>query len=266
MHHYAANSREAGSCSDSSGTPRLGRVHAPGNSLHIVRASSLVLLLMLTGCSVCQQARRTLLEEPAQYSWKKDRKRSLATYQEWAASAWYTESGQCAENVQLDEFGAGFRDGFVDVVYAGGSGEPPPVPPRQFWNVGWRSPEGHAAADQWFAGYRRGAQVALEGGFRQRATLISSYRQHGDVAWQGPQFESPVPAPFEDLGAPPDPVEVETPAPTLPLSPPSSLPAPQATSATELSPELIADFQSALRGTGAPPSTEKNKALPAPPP
>jgi hypothetical protein len=95
----------------------------------------------------------------------------------------------------------GFLDGFTDFVYAGGSGEPPPVPPRQFWNVEWRSPRGHEASQDWFSGYRHGARVARDGGFRQRAIVQSS------VSWMGihPALFSGAEeiTPLEDLGLAP---------------------------------------------------------------
>jgi hypothetical protein len=135
----------------------------------------LVLALVLcfasqTGCMVCRHARRTILEEPAEYSWKLDRARSLKVYRQWADEAWAAERGGIPDVAEDENYVLGFRDGFVDFVYAGGQGEPPPMPPRQFWNVAWRNPAGQAAAQQWFAGYRHGAQAARNGGYRQMAS------------------------------------------------------------------------------------------------
>lgn len=126
------------------------------------------------GCSTCQQARRTTLDEPAEYSVKRDQERSLQQYDLWAAQAWDAYAGGCPPGQANDAFGSGFRDGFVDFVYAGGNGEPPPIPPRSFWNLGSRTPEGQGAADDWFAGYRAGARAARDGGYRQFAIVQSS--------------------------------------------------------------------------------------------
>jgi hypothetical protein len=112
--------------------------------------------------------------EPAAYSWKHDRKRSVEVYQEWAERAWLEIVGECPELVGNLDYALGFRDGFVDYVYAGGNGEPPPVPPRQYWNVMLRSPEGKQLADLWFAGYRHGAQIARDGGYRDLGTIRTS--------------------------------------------------------------------------------------------
>lgn len=51
---------------------------------------------------------------------------------------------------------------------------PPAVPPREYWNVDLRNPHGHMQATDWFAGYRHGAQLAREEGYRERALVPSS--------------------------------------------------------------------------------------------
>lgn len=130
--------------------------------------------ILATGCTVYQNALRTLRYEPAAYCWKHDRCRSVELYRQWADQAWREESQSCREMRGQKDYVMGFRDGFVDYVYAGGNGEPPPVPPRQFWNVGLRSPDGKQRVNQWFEGYRHGAQVARAGGYRDLATVQSS--------------------------------------------------------------------------------------------
>lgn len=103
-----------------------------------------------------------------------DRKRSVEVYRTWADRAWREQCSSDPEQCLSQAYVAGFKDGFVDYVYGGGSGEPPPVPPRPFWNVEERNPRGHLAATDWFAGYRHGAQVAREEGYRERALVPSS--------------------------------------------------------------------------------------------
>jgi hypothetical protein len=133
----------------------------------------LATLLAAPGCTVCRQAKRTLCTEPLRYSAAVDRKRSLETYRSWAERAWMQECRTCGMPTS-DTYKAGFSDGFTDYVYAGGTGEPPPAPPREFWNLSERSPAGAAAANDWFAGYRHGARVARDGGYRQRGVVITS--------------------------------------------------------------------------------------------
>ena len=140
---------------------------------------SLLLCVTFSGCSVCLLAKRVLIKEPADFSWKADRAQSLEAYQCWANQAWYQQWSADPELQASSKYVAGFKDGFVDYVYAGGTGEPPPVPPRQFWNVSARNDRGHAAAADWFAGFRHGAQVARDEGYRDRVTIQSSLLMRG---------------------------------------------------------------------------------------
>lgn len=139
-------------------------------------AGVVLLSLASAGCEVCYNARRTLLVEPLAFSAKWDRCRSTRLYQDWADEVWAEHyADACAGGGEQEQFEAGFKDGFVDFVYAGGTGEPPPVPPRQFWNAKARNPEGHLAAEAWFEGYRQGAAIARDGGYRDRAILQASH-------------------------------------------------------------------------------------------
>jgi hypothetical protein len=171
-------------------------------------------LALAPGCTVCEQTRRTVCQEPKAFLAFRDRKVSVATYRGWAAMAWSDERKSCPTLPMSEEYALGFSDGFTSFVYAGGSGEPPPVPPRQLWNVERRSPPGHAAAQDWFAGYRHGARVAREGGFRDRAIV------HSSLGWMGHETMIPhgaeIELPPEDLGPPPPPEpEDEAAEPTL---------------------------------------------------
>ena len=130
--------------------------------------------ILLSGCTVWQNARRTLIHEPAAYSWKHDRRRSVDAYRQLADQVWQQEAIHCPDLLTQPDYVMGFRDGFVDYVYAGGTGEPPPVPPRHFWNVVLRGPDGKQRVEQWFAGYRHGARVARDGGYRELGRLNSS--------------------------------------------------------------------------------------------
>jgi hypothetical protein len=127
-----------------------------------------------SGCTICQNAMRTVWHEPAAYSWKHDRRRSVEAYRQWADAALADEAGRCPDLFGEPDYVMGFRDGFVDFVYLGGTGEPPPVPPRHFWNVMLRSPEGKVRANLWFDGYRHGAAVARDGGYRELGRVHSS--------------------------------------------------------------------------------------------
>lgn len=125
-----------------------------------------------TGCTVCQDVYRNVCLEPGLFNWKTDWQRSRELYLSWARQAWY-DVGVTSAACTSTTYEWGFREGFADFVFAGGTGEPPAMPPREFWNAGWRA-DGAVAADEWFAGYRHGASVAREGGFRERAVVRSA--------------------------------------------------------------------------------------------
>jgi hypothetical protein len=97
----------------------------------------------------------------------------------------------------------GFRDGFIDYLRGGGSGTPPPLPPRHYWGLKFQSPAGHQAIEDWYAGYREGAAAAQASGRREFAI---------------------VPTKSELLPASPPPVP--PPPPPMPLPPPATLGAP----------------------------------------
>lgn len=69
------------------------------------------------------------------------------------------------------EFERGFKTGFVEYLDANGDGSPPAVPPRRLRHHVLRSDREQRDIDDWFAGYRLGAQVAAQGGYRQRIVI-----------------------------------------------------------------------------------------------
>ena len=150
---------------------------APKTCKHVLSLQIILVLcaiLQLTGCRLCQNIARSVIVEPTIYSANRDRKRSLRTYREWAEQA-YSRFCDCGSSASLScSFEAGFKDGFTSYVYAGGSGEPPPVPPREYWDVRKRNPNGHTCASDWFEGYRQGASVARNEGYRERALVATS--------------------------------------------------------------------------------------------
>ncbi len=139
-----------------------------------VLAVLLCLGAMLPGCTVCQLAKLVSLEEPGIYNTKKDQKISLVTYRALADEAWAETGAICPEDCTSADFSWGFREGFAEYVYAGGSGEAPALPPRSYWQSDMRTAEGARAVRSWFQGYRYGAQMAREGGYRQTATVTAS--------------------------------------------------------------------------------------------
>ena len=91
---------------------------------------------------------------------------------------------------------AGYRDAFIDIAL-GASGEVPPVPPERYWTVCYRTADGHARANDWFAGYRTGAGRALTS-CRQRYNSVPASGQTAFAAGlepvsttNSPYFNSP---------------------------------------------------------------------------
>ncbi len=237
--------------------PVAGRPHSAIGT----RASLIIgalLTAILPGCTLCQNIKRSVLSEPTRYCASADRWRSIRTYRGWADEV-YTRMFGCGGEVHYsDAFEAGFKDGFADYVYGGGSGEPPPVAPREFWDVRYRTPEGDARAADWFDGYRHGARVARDEGFRERALAPTSkllldpveYRyelsHQGEmpipaVAPEPPKVESvplgPIEPGAQSPTAPSEEPEVELPSPTEQpplLQPPSIERAPMPTAEQEL--------------------------------
>jgi hypothetical protein len=160
------------------------------------------------GCSVCHNAHRTVIEEPSRFSWKHDRARSRELYSRWADQEWRAR-GRAEASCDSPTYRAGFQEGFVEYVFAGGNGEPPAVPPREFWNAELRNERGQSLADLWFAGYRHGASVARDGGYRDMVVVRSSLwtSEADDVALHAALPAAPLE--YYDETSDPHPAEAE---------------------------------------------------------
>lgn len=85
------------------------------------------------------------------------------------------EMRKCAEaafaqrpgEVPGEAFHEGFVEGFIDYVEAGGTGEPPYLPPFRYRLTEHRTPEGLAAIRDWYAGFRAGSAAAKGSGLRE---------------------------------------------------------------------------------------------------
>jgi hypothetical protein len=214
--------------------------------------------VLLVGCTPCDLVERTIHWEPSAFWWKSDRERSRATYRVWAEEAWSQDGVGCvADGCSGRDYKAGFMDGFVDFVFAGGTGEPPPLPPRTFWNLDLRLPAGRERANQWFAGYRHGSRVARESGYRALAQVQSSLC--------GPPVISPY-GPHADGSA--YPVQMDSRQMDGPVWPRAEELPSQGSPAAELVPDSVAPPQvnpPELTGKGSPPSDSTRSTTPAQP-
>jgi hypothetical protein len=93
---------------------------------------------------------------------------------QWASQAWNAECQAHPGWTWSEDHACGFRDGFEEYLWHGGNGEPPPLPPVKYRAVQYQTPQGYQAIEEWFAGYRHGAAVAHQGGYRNLVTGPSS--------------------------------------------------------------------------------------------
>lgn len=138
--------------------------------------SLVAVCLVSSGCSITGKGItgkffRTVLWEPAVYCDRKDDARSRSRYDQLGEIAWIEVRNANAEMTFSPHFEQGFKEGYSEYLYAGGSSTPPPVPPRRYWNDRWQTPEGHVAIGDWYAGYHEGVALAVSQGCRHYAVV-----------------------------------------------------------------------------------------------
>jgi hypothetical protein len=181
-------------------------------------------LVYLPGCSVWHLAHRTLYTELRDYPQVTDGKLSCRQYQRWAKDEWRRILNETGGGGFSSDYGSGFLQGFVDQVYAGGNVQTPPMPPRKYWRVGYRNDRGRQAIEDWYAGFRHGARVAREGGYREQSVIPSSLRSDRLRELEPMFVGEPEPASLDEGGlpeptpaAPIDALEGLEPAPPQPV-------------------------------------------------
>lgn len=97
----------------------------------------------------------------------------------WAEEVWQKEAAQ--QNYSAD-YAKGFKAGFAEHLYRGGNGEPPVLPPEHYRALKYQTPEGQGLVFDWFAGYRHGATIAQQSGFRQLVTGPANFGAIGTHA------------------------------------------------------------------------------------
>jgi hypothetical protein len=130
-------------------------------------------LLVSPGCTLAWNAKEVLTSRVRQHLEDcAERRRNRA----WAESAWEQVRAADPNESYTEDHARGFKAGFAAYLYKGGSGEPPPLPPPEYRSVRYQTPQGYRAIENWFAGYRHGAAVARESGYREWVTGPSALR------------------------------------------------------------------------------------------
>src|SRR5262245_13834578 len=62
-----------------------------------------------------------------------------------ASAAWNDFSRAYPPGRFSNDYARGFKEGFADYLYGGGTGEPPPLPPRRYRHLHYQTPEGYLA-------------------------------------------------------------------------------------------------------------------------
>jgi hypothetical protein len=120
----------------------------------------------LAGCTVYDKAIHNLVIDPAHYDRYTDLFGEKIRDKCLANEAWNEIIARDGD-VYSRHYYRGFEEGFTDYLKEGGSGEPPPLPPRNYWRLYYQNAEGHQAIQDWFAGFRHGADVARASGVRE---------------------------------------------------------------------------------------------------
>ena len=147
----------------------------------------IAVIAVSAGCTPWQLAKKTLFTELNEFPRVTDGRLAVKQYSKWAREEWHNYAAASPNSHSSDYIG-GFIQGFTKYVHAGGNTDPPAVPPRRYWRVGYKNERGRAAIQDWYNGYAHGTQVANEKGYRERATLPSSmllgYNREVEPAWE----------------------------------------------------------------------------------
>jgi hypothetical protein len=114
-----------------------------------------------------------------------------------ACQAWDQVRESCPGQAFSKDYAKGFKDGFSDYVFSGGTGDPPPTPPLCYWGVCYETPAGHQAIEDWYAGFRHGTAAAKASGDRDLVVLPLS------TPPPGPPLPPPHPGEPPPLSGPP---------------------------------------------------------------
>lgn len=216
----------------------------------VMRLLPILLVCAVTcGCTIIENATRNLIVEPWEYWNYGSRHFEIHRNRKLAKAAWTEYQASPAGCSCSSDYGCGFQEGYTDFLTYGGTGCPPYVPPRRYWRLNYQTPQGYAAAQDWFAGFRAGSVAAQSSGYRNFLTVPSAgspYRfvptAPSPTVTDGPMM-APPPATAPDVPAGSEPVPTP-PAAAEPVLAPSKffskiLPSRPSQAAAATGPELV---------------------------
>lgn len=117
-------------------------------------------------------------------------------------------------------FRKGYQQAYIDIAL-GESGTVPPVPPEEYWAAHYRTPEGYMVVQEWFTGYKLGAEQALASGhydYNQIATpySLAGWVEPAPTEWGGDAGYQQNSYPEESLTPQVAPAPAVTPPPVVP--------------------------------------------------
>jgi hypothetical protein len=169
--------------------------------MHMPRIRCLVGLCLLgTGCGgPLTDVARTLVLEPLHFCESANDAAECVRNRKLAETALAEYQTAVPNPASTPDWERGFKDGFADYLYAGGTGLPPPVPPRDYWTTAYETEGGHRTVEDWFEGFRHGAQAARNSGYRNLVTIPTASPPVGTrlpiAPAAGPVPAEPPPAP-----------------------------------------------------------------------
>jgi hypothetical protein len=180
----------------------------------------LALACLNSGCSWAYYSAQNLIETPLRVV---NHCNELHHFHQIACAAWKHVQEADPQLKYSADYAAGFIDGYVDFLDAGGLGNPPAAPPERYLFEHYhQSPEGVQAIEDWFAGFRHGAAMARESGLRQLVVVpIALPPRKSDGEY------TPLAVPPGQQAAPASQESLPTPRP-LPPEPAAPVPPPQA--------------------------------------
>jgi hypothetical protein len=160
-----------------------------------------VACLLGSGCALITSGAQVIAHRTCEAV---DDKIELQRDKKWAHEAWDKQRVAMKPLQPSHDYADGFIEGFQAYLFAGGNGEPPVLPPERYRKPRYQNPEGYRAIEDWFAGYRHGASVAKDRGYRDLVTGPSSLRSDtGPTENTGVIYETPN---LKVLGPPAEPL------------------------------------------------------------